>query len=219
MEVRIRKGYMARRGFNKAEDYFETLTKLSGQWVKVDTSFVFDDQYNLLDYGIRVFDEQIDAVRGDVRREITRCYYCGNNTYVKEGEVDFCHKCGREVKRLHSVFIDNGGLPPFRLFSSGATDGRVVEVSKAGVRWTLNRVDGSDFLYYIHGGDSRYAFAPIIAIVGEALYSVDLGYCIIKRSLKRGDDNPVGLPAYLVDRLYKRIKDSVPANVHGDVNM
>ena len=35
MEVRIRKGYMARRGFNKAEDYFETLTKLSGQWVKV----------------------------------------------------------------------------------------------------------------------------------------------------------------------------------------
>jgi hypothetical protein len=57
--------------------YDITLVSLRGQWVDVDTTHVFNDQYNLLNYNIRVFDVQIEAVRDDIRESIVQCGYCG----------------------------------------------------------------------------------------------------------------------------------------------
>lgn len=59
------------------DDYNTALKSIRGQWVNVDTRYLFRDQYNLVTPAIRVYDKDIDAVRDDARRGLVKCGYCG----------------------------------------------------------------------------------------------------------------------------------------------
>lgn len=60
----------------------------SGEWVEIDTSCLFNNQYNTTEeYGNkRIFDGQIQRIEGDVRLGLGKCKYCG--AIVKRGEED-----------------------------------------------------------------------------------------------------------------------------------
>lgn len=64
-------------GISEKDKNNKTLVSLRGQWVDVDTTYLFQDQYNLAGYSIRVFDKDISAVRNDMRRGMVKCGYCG----------------------------------------------------------------------------------------------------------------------------------------------
>lgn len=55
----------------------------NGEWVEIDTSYLFHDQYNTVD-GKRIFDREIKKIIDDVRPGLGRCRYCG--AMVKRGE-------------------------------------------------------------------------------------------------------------------------------------
>ena len=57
----------------------------SGEWVNIDTSCLFHDQYNTED-GKRIFDKDISRIVDDVRPGMGRCKYCG--ALVKRGEEE-----------------------------------------------------------------------------------------------------------------------------------
>lgn len=59
------------------DKYNDTLRSLRGQWVEIDTQYLFHDQYNLKDYDVRIFDKDIDAVQDDPRAGMVKCGYCG----------------------------------------------------------------------------------------------------------------------------------------------
>lgn len=55
----------------------KTIVTLRGQWVEVDTTYLFNNQYNLKNYDLRVMDESVEAVRDDARPGKVKCGYCG----------------------------------------------------------------------------------------------------------------------------------------------
>ena len=57
----------------------------SGEWVNIDTSCLFHDQYNTED-GKRIFDKDISRIVDDERPGMGRCKYCG--ALVKRGEEE-----------------------------------------------------------------------------------------------------------------------------------
>ena len=61
----------------KENAYKKDLIPLRGQWVEVDTKHLFNNQYNLKDYDLRIFDEDIEAVKDDERKNRVGCGYCG----------------------------------------------------------------------------------------------------------------------------------------------
>ena len=56
-----------------------------GEWVEIDTSNLFSNQYNTKD-GRRIFDRNILRIVGDVRHGLGKCRYCG--ALVKKGEEE-----------------------------------------------------------------------------------------------------------------------------------
>ena len=50
---------------------------LCGKWVEVDTRYLFNNQYNLKDYNLRVMDQDVSAVQDDERPGKVKCGYCG----------------------------------------------------------------------------------------------------------------------------------------------
>ena len=58
--------------------------EIKGQWVEVDTTHVFNNQYNIVGYNIRVMDESVEAVRDDVRAGVVGCGYCGKQFHSME---------------------------------------------------------------------------------------------------------------------------------------
>lgn len=65
-------------GREYTKDHFnETLVSLRGQWVEIDTGHLFNNQYNLKDYDLRIFDKDIEAVKDDERKNRIGCGYCG----------------------------------------------------------------------------------------------------------------------------------------------
>jgi hypothetical protein len=56
-----------------------------GKWLDVDTTHLFDNQYNLIGVPFRVLDEHISAVEDDSRVGMGKCKYCGS--MIREGET------------------------------------------------------------------------------------------------------------------------------------
>ena len=67
-----------------AKKYREFLQNNAGKWIDVETSYLFNDQYNTA--GGRIFDSQIDAVRDDARRDMGKCRFCG--ALIRRGEEE-----------------------------------------------------------------------------------------------------------------------------------
>lgn len=57
----------------------------TGEWIVIDTTHVFHDQYNTVD-GKRIFDHDISRIVDDVRGGSGRCKYCGAT--VRRGEEE-----------------------------------------------------------------------------------------------------------------------------------
>ena len=45
-----------------------------GQWIEVETDYLFNNQYNTAEY--RICDCMVEAVRDDVRANKGKCRYC-----------------------------------------------------------------------------------------------------------------------------------------------
>ena len=72
----------------------------SGEWVNIDTSYLFHDQYNTED-GKRIFDKDISRIVNDERPGMGRCKYCG--AMVKRGE-EYKHFEEQENKTCSGCF-------------------------------------------------------------------------------------------------------------------
>lgn len=57
----------------------EYLVANRGKWVDIDTSHLFNNQYNTLD-GFRIFDKDIKEIKEDARLNKGQCNYCGTIT-------------------------------------------------------------------------------------------------------------------------------------------
>lgn len=69
MYVRMRDDAAGYQGMGGHDSKYDAAIKaLAGKVVEVDTTHLFDDQYNLKDYPVRVFDKQIVEVINDQRR-------------------------------------------------------------------------------------------------------------------------------------------------------
>jgi hypothetical protein len=74
----------------------------SGEWVEIDTSCLFNNQYNTTEeYGNkRIFDGEIQRIEGDVRLGLGKCKYCGaivsrndEDKHFLDRESKGCDKC------------------------------------------------------------------------------------------------------------------------------
>lgn len=75
----------------------------TGKWVEIDTSYLFENQYNTtVEYGNkRIFDGDIQKIEGDVRLGLGVCKYCG--AMIKKGEEEK-HFSERESKSCDKCF-------------------------------------------------------------------------------------------------------------------
>lgn len=78
----------------------KALLKDRKTWVDIDTSCLFNNQYNTMD-GKRIFDKDITAIQDDARRGMGKCRYCG--ALVKRGEEEK-HFSERENKGCAGCF-------------------------------------------------------------------------------------------------------------------
>lgn len=107
------------------DDYNTTLKQIRGQWVEVDTKYLFKNQYNLSDYAIRVYDKDIEAVQDDARKGLVKCGYCGAQFHGLEelqahyaAEEESAHKCESckdyvrgivDIQHSKDAYIDENG--------------------------------------------------------------------------------------------------------------
>lgn len=92
MFIRLRKRNYA--GIHASAGYQQWLDDHAGQWIEVDTEYLFTNQYNTTSMvngdgsfsgGYRLYDSMIDAVRNDARVGKGKCKYCGNMVNTGEG--------------------------------------------------------------------------------------------------------------------------------------
>lgn len=84
--------------YSSNHDYREKLQSLAGQWVTVETCSLFDNQYNIKEHNLRIFDGDIERIVNDKRIGLGKCSYCG--TLVKAGKK--CHKY-RTPEKVYGV--------------------------------------------------------------------------------------------------------------------
>jgi hypothetical protein len=92
------------------ESYMKLLEQIEGTIREVDTEFLFQDQYNLVDPNLRVMAWMVEKVIDDARINRMRCAWCGHNQSMQHT----CEKCGhktgtsrgswRDVAMYHEVF-------------------------------------------------------------------------------------------------------------------
>lgn len=63
----------------------KALLKDEKTWVDIDTTYLFENQYNTVD-GKRIFDQDIKAIQDDARAGMGKCRHCG--AMVKRGEEE-----------------------------------------------------------------------------------------------------------------------------------
>lgn len=79
-------------------EWVEALEKVQGQWLEVDTQYLFSNQFNttpiegVSEIGMRIMIEDIDEIQDDVRIGVSKCNWCGGDDRHKPG---ICGKCGR----------------------------------------------------------------------------------------------------------------------------
>lgn len=75
----------------------ETLSKIEGQTIEVETFYLFDNQYNtgpisgVTEQGLRIMDESVEKVIDDERIGKVKCSWCGTS----QPETDKCINCGK----------------------------------------------------------------------------------------------------------------------------
>jgi hypothetical protein len=75
------RGY--KQDYQKHLDFKKWIAENQGKWVEIDTTCLFDNQYNTID-GKRIFDTWIDKIENDTRQGKGVCKYCGNNLDTPE---------------------------------------------------------------------------------------------------------------------------------------
>jgi hypothetical protein len=88
MKVKIKKNAYVFVGNYNSNGLREVLKKLEGKWLEVETDHLFNDQYNIKEPSIRVYDSMIDEVKDDERAGKGKCGYCGK--MLNTGEI--CEK-------------------------------------------------------------------------------------------------------------------------------
>lgn len=71
--------------------YGRLLSQLNGAIVTVETEYVFDDQYNIVENNLRVHDDVVERVIDDERAYTSRCQYCGKTQILNAAMV--CLHC------------------------------------------------------------------------------------------------------------------------------
>ena len=86
----------------------------TGEWVEIDTTYVFHDQYNTTD-NKRIFDKDISRIVDDVRHGLGRCKYCGaiirkgeEEKHFSEMESKPCSGCFWQRERVVSRKVERG---------------------------------------------------------------------------------------------------------------
>lgn len=99
MQVKIIKSAYVHTRNNDFRDF---LKKNEGKFVKVDTKYLFDNQYNVK--GFRVTDDMISEIKGDKRaREYKTYYFLSNSKRPTLKKVDL-----KGTKDWYSVYDVNG---------------------------------------------------------------------------------------------------------------
>ncbi len=86
-------------------EFAETLRKVEGQWLEVETEHLFRDQFNTAPVpgvspsGLRLMIEDVEAIEDDVRQGVIKCNWCYG--YDRDGD-DKCDQCGKS-EYLHPL--------------------------------------------------------------------------------------------------------------------
>ena len=105
--------------------YYEMLLELEGQWLPVDTKYLFEDQYNTLpipgvsDIAIGIHDDLVESIMDDERPGKAKCRYCGTiihdadcNAFVEMEKCPYCEKIGYlTIFKRHPKAIVSTGEP------------------------------------------------------------------------------------------------------------
>ncbi len=87
-------------------EWAETLTKIQGKWLVVETDFLFRDQFNtppidgVSDIGLRIMENLVSEVENDARKELVKCRNCGKHEkwtkweFREDDKGAFCPNCG-----------------------------------------------------------------------------------------------------------------------------
>lgn len=105
----------------------------SGEWVNIDTSYLFHNQYNTED-GRLIFDKDISRIVDDERPGMGRCKYCG--ALVKRGEEEK-HFQEREKKGCSGCFWQRDRVKDRKIENS--VQSQVCE--KITVRTTVEKIE------------------------------------------------------------------------------
>lgn len=79
MRIKIKNNVFAKYSIN----YAEKLRKIDGQWVEVDTKYLFTDQFNTIpiegitEFGMRIYAVDVEEIENDERIGRSKCGYCG----------------------------------------------------------------------------------------------------------------------------------------------
>lgn len=104
------------------KDSFRSKKEFAGKWVEIDTSCLFNDQYNTTeaDGNMRIFDSDVVKIEDDARIGKGRCAYCGaivelgkEEEHFKSEESKPCDGCfwyQRKYDDSHTEESDNGSV-------------------------------------------------------------------------------------------------------------
>ena len=99
MQVKIIKSAYVHSTNSKLKDF---LKKNEGKFLKVDTQYLFDNQYNV--QGFRITDDMIQEIKGDKRaREFKSYYFLANSKRPNIKKVDI-----KGDKDFYSLYDVNG---------------------------------------------------------------------------------------------------------------
>lgn len=87
---------------NYSREFAVMLDAVKGQWLEVETKFLFKDQFNtppiegLTEHGLRIHEHWVTEIEDDARIGVCRCHYCGEVSNKPEGYLKeaVCNHCG-----------------------------------------------------------------------------------------------------------------------------
>ena len=92
------------RTTEQRQRYKEFIENNRGKLVEIDTSYIFDNQYNTKD-GFRIYDSQITRTINDIREGLHTCGYCGKQyRHDRKCNCDFIQ---REFNKNNTFFLSN----------------------------------------------------------------------------------------------------------------
>jgi hypothetical protein len=78
--------------------FADKLRMIQGQWLEVDTTHLFSDQFNTVaiegvtEHGLRVMQSDVIAIENDVRNNVVKCQWCYGYDTDNDGKCDRCGK-------------------------------------------------------------------------------------------------------------------------------